>query len=182
VRTDRGVHLILVESHDPASQTPFEAVAEKLAMELLRDDRAAEAARDATNQLLEKTAAGEPFVKAADGLKLPVTVTPPFTFKDATVPGLAGVPDAREAAFALTEEHPVANRVFADPENLYVIALQTRDAPSEEAIAAEMSTLRDRLQQRARGLTTNAWFSTRYKELDAAGKVQQFEIADGRGR
>jgi peptidyl-prolyl cis-trans isomerase D len=180
VKTDRGVHLILVESHDAASQTPFEAVAEKLATELVRDDRAAEAARNATNQLLEKTAAGEPFVKTAEALKLPVSVTPPFTFKDAQVPGLAGVPDAREAAFALTEQHPVAQRVFADPENLYVIALQTRDEPSEEAIAAEMSTMRDRLQQRARGLTTNAWFSARYKELEAAGKVQQFEVAEGR--
>ena len=180
VKTDRGVHLILVESHDPASQTPFEAVGEKLAAELLRDERAAEMARMATNLLLEKTAAGEPFVKAADDVKLPVTVTPPFTFKDPQVPGLAGVPDAREAAFALTPEHPVARRVFADPENLYVIALQTRDAPSEEQIASEMATTRERLQQRARALTTGAWFNARLKDLEAAGKVQQFEIAAGR--
>jgi hypothetical protein len=43
-----------------------------------------------------------------------------------------------------------------------------------------MSTTRDRMQQRARGLTTGTWFNARFKELEAAGKVQQFEIADGR--
>ena len=87
------------------------------------------------------------------------------------------MPDLREAAFALTEEQPVARRVFADPENLYVIALQTRDAPSEEQIASEMSSMREKLQQRERAITTGVWFSTRYKELEAAGKIQQFEIA-----
>ena len=159
VKTDRGVHLILVESHDAASQTPFEEVAEKLATEILRDDRAGEAARNAANQVIEKTSAGEPFVKAAESVKLPVTITPPFSFKDAQVPGLAGVPDLREAAFALSEEHPVARRVFADPENLYVIALQTREEPSEEQIASEMSSMREKLQQRERGITTGVWFN-----------------------
>jgi peptidyl-prolyl cis-trans isomerase D len=176
VKTDRGVHLILVESHDPASQTPFEEVAEKLATEILRDDRAAEAARNAANQVIEKTSAGEPFVKVAEAAKLPVTITPQFTFKDAQVPGLANVPDLREAAFALSDEQPVARRVFADPENLYVIALQTRDEPSEEQIASEMSSVREKLQQRERAITTGVWFNTRFKELDAAGKIQQFEV------
>ena len=130
--------------------------------------------------MIEKTSAGEPFVKAAEAVKLPVTITPPFSFKDAQVPGLGGVPDLREAAFALSDEHPVARRVFADPENLYVIALQTREEPSEEQIASEMSSMREKLQQRERGITTGVWFNTRLKELEAAGKVQQFEITAGR--
>src|SRR5262249_55493084 len=73
VKTDRGVHLILVESHDPASQTPFEAVQDKLAAELLREDRASEAARTAVNQVLDQVKAGTPFAKAAEAAKLPVT-------------------------------------------------------------------------------------------------------------
>jgi peptidyl-prolyl cis-trans isomerase D len=183
VKTDRGVHLILVESHEQASQTPFDAVQEKLAMDLLREDRAAEAARDAANKVLEKAEAGEPFTKAAEDEKLTVSVTPPFGFRDPAIPGLGGVPDLREAAFALTPEHPLAKRVFSDAQNLYVVSLQTRDAPSEEQIAGEMSAAREKLLQRERGLTTTLWFSERMKQLEAAGKVRQFELyAEGAAR
>ncbi len=176
VKTERGVHLILVEVHEQASQTPFEAVQEKLASDLLRDDRAADAARGAANHLLEKASAGEPFTKAAEAEKLPVSVTPPFGFRDAAIPGLSGVPDLRESAFALTPEKPLAKRVFSDAENLYVISLQTRDVPSEAEIAGEMASTRERLLQRARGLTTQLWFSERMKQLEAQGKIEQADL------
>jgi peptidyl-prolyl cis-trans isomerase D len=181
VKTDRGVHLILVESHEPASQTPYEQVAEQLAADLLRDERASDAAREAANQVLEKLTAGETLAKAAEAAKLPVNVTPPFAIGDPVIPGLAGVADLKEAAFALTAEHPVANRVFSDSENLYVVVLQTRDQPSDEQIASELATTKERLLQRQRGLTTDLWFNDRAKQLEAAGKIQQFELYGERG-
>ena len=177
VKTDRGVHLILVESHELASQTAFEQVAEALATDLLRDDKASEAATGAANALLEKLAAGEPFVAAADGLKLPVSVTAPFGVRDATIPGLAGVADLKEAAFVLSVEKPNGSRVFADAENLYVVALNTRLEPDEAKIGSETPATRDRLLQRERGLTTGLWFSERLKELEAQGKVEQLELS-----
>jgi len=180
VKTDRGVHLILVESHEAASQTPYEQVQDKLATDLLREDRAADGARAAANRVLEKALAGETLAKAAEAEKLPVAVTPPFGFRDPAVPTLAGVADAREAAFSLSKEHPVANRVFSDAESFYVIALQDREQPSEEQIASEMSSTREGLQQRARSLTTALWFSERTKQLEAAGKVQQFDLEAAR--
>ncbi|MFI5317134.1 MAG: SurA N-terminal domain-containing protein [Myxococcota bacterium] len=179
VKTERGVHLILVEAHTPASQTPFEEVQLKLATDLLRDDRAADAARAAANRVLEKAEAGEPFAKAAESEKLAVSVTPPFGFTDGAIPGLGGVADLREAAFALTPEHPLAKRVFSDAANLFVISLQTRDQPSDEQIAAEMSATRERLLQSQRGLTTGIWFSERMKQLEAAGKIREFELYAG---
>jgi len=181
VKTDRGVHLILVESHEPASQTPFEQVQNKLAEDLLREDKAAEAAQVAANRVLEAVKAGTPFAKAAEAQKLPVIVTPPFGYREVAVPGLSGVPDLHEVALALTPEHPVPQCVFSDAENLYVVELQTREAPSEEQIAGEMSATRDRLLQRERALTTQLWYTQRAKQLDAAGKIRQFEIADRRG-
>ncbi|HTO06682.1 MAG TPA: SurA N-terminal domain-containing protein [Myxococcota bacterium] len=180
VKTDRGVHLILVESHEPASQTPFEQVQDKLAHDLLVEDRAAEGARSAANRVLEKVLAGEPLAQAAEAEKLPVVVTPPFGFRDPVVPSLSGVTDVREAAFALTPEHPVPNRVFSDAESFYVVALQTRDAPSEEQIAGEMSATRERLLQRERSLTTALWFNERTKQLEAAGKLKQYELEAAR--
>jgi parvulin-like peptidyl-prolyl isomerase len=175
VKTDRGVHLILVESHEAGSQTSFEEVAEALAAELLRDDKASHAARSAANALLEKLAAGEPFVAAAGGLKQPVSVTAPFGIRDASVPGLAGVADLKEAAFALTLAKPDANRVFADAENLYVVSLHAREEPDQARIASETAATRDRLLQRERGLTTGIWFSERVKQLEAQGKISQFD-------
>jgi peptidyl-prolyl cis-trans isomerase D len=177
VKTDRGVHLILVESHDAASQTPFEQVAVELATELLRDDKAAEAARSAANALLAKLAAGAPFVASADALKLPVAVTAPFGMRDATVPGLAGVAELKEAAFALTPAAPNASRVFADTENLYVVALLSREEPDPAKIQSETAETRDRLLQRERGLTTSLWYSERVKQLQAQGKIQQVELS-----
>ena len=176
VKTDRGVHLILVESHDPASQTPFEAVQDKLAEDLLREDKAAEAAQLAANRVLEAVKAGTPFAKAAEAQKLPVLVTPPFGLREAAVPGLSGVAELHDVAMALTLDHPVPQRVFSDAENLYVVELQTREVPNEEQIAGEMASVRDKLLQRERALTTQLWFSQRAKQLDAAGKLQQFEL------
>ncbi|HXZ84880.1 MAG TPA: peptidylprolyl isomerase [Myxococcota bacterium] len=181
VKTDRGVHLILVESHDPATQTPFESVQDKLAEDLLREDKAAEAARLAASRVLEAVKAGTPFAKAAEAQKLPVIVTPPFGFREAMVPGLSGVPELHEVALGLTPEQPVPQRVFSDAENLYVVELQTREVPSAEQIAGEMSAMRDKLLQRQRALTTQLWFTERTKQLQAAGKIQQFQIAE-RGR
>jgi peptidyl-prolyl cis-trans isomerase D len=176
VKTDRGVHLILVESHESGSQTPFEAVSEAIATELLLDDKAAEAARTAANTLLEKLAAGEPFVAWADALKLPVSVTPPFGLRDSTVPGLAGVADLKETAFVLTPERPNANRVFSDAEGLYVVSLQTREVPDEAKIASEMAATREKLLQRERNLTAGLWFSERLKALEAQGEVEQYSL------
>ncbi len=177
VKTDRGVHLILVESHEVGSQTPFEEVGEALATGLLRDEKASDAARSAANALLGRLAAGEPFVASADSLKLPVSVTAPFGIRDPSVPGLAGVADLKEAAFALTPAKPNANRVFADAENLYVVSLLSREEPDQAKIALETAATRDRLLQRERGLTTGLWFSERLKQLEAQGKVQQLELA-----
>ncbi len=177
VKTDRGVHLILVESRDPASETPFEAVAEALATELLREDKAAEAARGAANALLEKLAAGAPFVASADALKLPVSITAPFGMGDATVPGLAGVAELKEVAFALTPAAPSPRRVFSDTENLYVISLLSRQEPDSAEIASQLAATRDRLLERERGLTTGLWFQERLKQLQAQGKVEQLELA-----
>ena len=177
VKTDRGVHLILVESHEAGNQTPFEAVAEALATELLRDEKASEVVRSAANALLAKLAAGEVFVAAAASLKLPVSVTAAFGIRDASVPGLAGVADLREAAFALSPSQPNANRAFADAENLYVVSLLTREEPDQAEIALQVGATRDRLLQRERGLTTGLWFSERLKELQAQGKVQQLELS-----
>jgi parvulin-like peptidyl-prolyl isomerase len=160
VKTDRGVHLILVESHEPASQVPFETVAEELATALLRDDRAAEAARSAANALLEKLASGAPFVASADALKLPVSVTAPFGMRDPSVPGLAGVAELKEAAFALSPAAPNARRVFSDTENLYVISLLSREEPDSAQVALEIPAMRDRLLQRERGLTTGLWYQS----------------------
>jgi peptidyl-prolyl cis-trans isomerase D len=182
VKTDRGVHLILVESHQPASQTPYEQVAEAIAADLLRDDKASEAARSAANALLGKLAAGEPFVQAADAVKLPVSISVPFGIGDASIPGLAGVPDLKEAAFALTMAKPNASRVFSDANNLYVVALQSREEPDEAKIALETATTRDRLLQRERGLTASLWFSERLKELEASGKVKQMALQSGRSK
>ena len=182
VKTDRGVHLILVESHEAASQTPFEAVSEALATELLRDDKASEAARAAANALLAKLAGGEPFVAAAGSLSLPVSVTAEFGIRDISVPGLAGVADLKEAAFALTPASPNGNRVFADVENLYVVALLSRQEPDQAKIASETVATRDRLLQRERGLTAGLWFSERLRELQAQGKVSQLALSNAPAR
>ena len=182
VKTDRGVHLILVESHQAASQTPYQAVQEKLAEGLLREDKASEEARNATNRVLDAVKAGTPFAKAAAAQNLPVTVTAPFGFRESFVPGLAGVAELHDVALALTPEQPVPQRVFSDADALYVVELQTRDVPSEEKLAGEMSAMRERLLQRQRDVTAQLWLGKRLDELKAAGKLEQYPLYPDRGR
>ena len=109
-------------------------------------------------------------------------MTPPFGIRETSVPGLAGVADLRQAAFALGAEHPNADRVFSDADSFYVVSLPSREQPDPEKIEAELAATRDRLLQRERALTTALWFTERLKELEAEGKVSQFQLeAQGSG-
>jgi parvulin-like peptidyl-prolyl isomerase len=171
VKTERGIHLIRVEEKRTATETTYEQAAQSLARDILIEERADAQARQAAERVLELARSGKEFGAAAAEAKLPVSVTPPIHFRDREVPGLAGVPELRAAAFSLTPQQPLAPRVFAAEGRYYVVALAQRTEPTAEEIEAELGSTRERLTQLERQLTSQLWYSRRHETLEGDGEI-----------
>ena len=141
VQSERGVHLILLESHEPAV-SGFEQVSPRLAYELLRDEQADQAAREAAEAMVADLGVkffnwyteAESFIAAAYANRLQLSVTAPFSLAERAAPELAGVEGVFEAAHSLSQEIPYVLRVFTDGDAYYVISLLSRAEPEAQSV------------------------------------------------
>ena len=92
VETERGVHLIRVEARQAAVERTLEDASAELARDLLRADRAREAARKVAETMLERLRAGEEFAALAAELGLSSATTPEFGPRDYSIPGIGNAP------------------------------------------------------------------------------------------
>jgi len=78
-------------------------------------------------------------------------------------------------------ETPYLVTVPCDTPN-FPLDLVERLARALDAEGADlaMAATREKLLQRERGLTTQLWFSERMKQLEAAGKIRQYDLYAGR--
>lgn len=133
-----------VESHIPE----FEAVADR-AREAARDAKAATVAAERAEELRERVAAeGIDAVAAAEGLA--VEEAGPFTRPGAWIAGLGAAPELKEAAFALSAESPVANKVFAVADKQVIAAFGERVPASEAEFADQKEGIVSRLEAQRR--------------------------------
>ncbi len=176
VETERGVHLIRLEERRAGVDKKLEDVAEELARELLRDERARSTARAAAEQMLARLAGGGDFDALAAELGLSSEETVPFGPLDFAIPGIGRVPGLKEAALALEPERPHADRVFSDVDVFYAISLLERDEPDPTTLEAEMALARERLQSQARGRVLNQWVEARRQSAQQAGKLVLFPL------
>ncbi len=176
VETERGTHLILVEAHQEALETPFESVARDLSREVLIGERADFAAKKALARMMLGVRAGKQLEDLAKAEKLPVQVTPPFRLSDGRVPGLEDFPDALDAAFALSPDVPHMLGSRAQGGRYQLISLLERSEPDEDAIQAALEPTRERLLARARQLTSGLWFNERRRALEQNGQLQLYPL------
>jgi peptidyl-prolyl cis-trans isomerase D len=176
VETDRGTHLIQVVEKRAGGGKTLEEVQDRLAEEILRDERAREAARAKAEAMAERLRAGEDFAKAAQAAGLEVLETTPFRWTSALVPGIGRVPRLREAAFALTSEKRVSFEIFGSGETYYLIALKERQEPDADAIAAALGPARERLEEQARAQHQMRWYKTRREALERDGALRLYAL------
>ncbi len=176
VATDRGTHLIQVIEKRAGGGKTLEEVQDQLAAEILRDDRARDAARATAQAMADRLRAGEDFAKAAQAAGLKVEETTPFRLGSPLVPGIGRVPGLREAAFALTREKPVSAEIFGGGETNYLIALKERQEPDSGAIEAALGPTRERLENQAREQHQMRWYKARREALEREGALRLYPL------
>ncbi len=171
VETDRGTHLIQGVERRAGGGKTLEEVQDQLAGEILRDERAREAARAKAEAMAESLRDGLDFAKAAQAAGLAVEKTTPFRWGSTLVPGIGRIAGLREAAFALTAEKPVSHEIFGGGEAYYLIALEERQEPAPDAVTAALGPSRERLEQQARDQHQMRWYKARREALERDGAL-----------
>jgi peptidyl-prolyl cis-trans isomerase D len=169
VQTQYGFHIIKLEGFREGNVSPEEAAPE-IADQLYRESEGKKRAETAANEYLARLKAGEPIDSLVptppggaepDGLGLKVRTSPEFQRGGATIPGLGSAPEIVEAAFALTEEAPVPDRVFALRDDYIVVALKERKTPNDAEFAAQ----EDEIAERLLALKQAAWLRSFVRDL-----------------
>ena len=175
VETEFGVHLVRVEERREALDTPFEAVRESLAREILVEDEARALAETAARYVLDRAREGMDFGRAARDVDLAATLTVPFRLADREIPGLPGSQELHRAAFDLGEERPLAPRVFGADGVYYAAVLERRERPGAEEIDAELPEAVERLTDAERDANSTLWYRSRLDQAYSAGAVERYD-------
>jgi peptidyl-prolyl cis-trans isomerase D len=176
VETERGVHLVRVEERRGASERGFDEVRFELARELVHQDRAREAAREAARTFLERVREGAAYDETARALGLSVDATPLLGWSDPIPPELAGHPGLRGAVFRLTLEARFLDRVLTSGELFDVVWLAEREEAGQEEISDRALRLQEQMEREARGRVLGLWFQRRTRELQRSGGLELYPL------
>jgi peptidyl-prolyl cis-trans isomerase D len=171
VRSDFGFHIIRVDEHNLAKQTPFEEVREDLASELVRQETTATRNREIADKLSAAVRAGSSLEDAARAEELTLERSGWLRRRpDGFVPGLGAAQDLMIAAFALSPGQS-SDRVYEVDSKLALVQLLERQIPEDVNIEQGVEQEREQLSQQKRSLLTQGWLNERRKELAEAGEL-----------
>jgi len=171
VRSDFGFHIIRVEKHNLAQQTPFEAVRDELARELVAREKTATRNREVADKLSAAIRAGSSLEDAARAEGLTLERSDWLRHRpDGFVPGLGAAQDLMITAFALSPGQS-SDLVFPVESKLALVELLERRMPEDVNIEQGIEQEREQLSEQKRNLLAQGWLNQRRMELAEAGKL-----------
>ncbi|MBW2288586.1 MAG: peptidylprolyl isomerase [Deltaproteobacteria bacterium] len=171
VHSDFGFHVIRVEEHNLAKQTPFEEVREELASELVAKETSVTLNREVADKLSAAVRAGSSLEDAARAEELTLERSDWLRRRpDGYVPGLGAAQDLMITAFALSPGQS-SDRVYEVDSKLALVQLLERQIPEDVNIEQGVEQEREQLSQQKRTLLTQGWLNERRKELADAGEL-----------
>lgn len=171
VRSDFGLHIIRVEEHQRAQRTPFEAVREELAREILEGEAARAAARTLAERIAASVGEGRSLEQAARGEGLTLERSGWLTRRpDGFVPGLGAAQELLATAFTL-EPGQSSQRIFEVGDKLAMVQVLERREPAAEDIDAEVEQVREDLLKRKRSVEAQTWVDARRMALLDSGEL-----------
>lgn len=171
VESPFGFHLIQVDEKLPAETVSFQEAREQIARDLLVHDEAARAVRQRGQELSAAVAGGASVVDLARERGLSILRPASFTRRpDGYVPELGLVPEIMDAAFARpTGPDPTLHEL---PDGrLVLIEVLERTSPSEQEIADQLPSERERMQQIRAYETEVGWLEARRAQLRESGEL-----------
>jgi peptidyl-prolyl cis-trans isomerase D len=171
VRSDFGFHIIRVEEHNLAKQTPFEEVREELAHELVGKEISATRNREIADKLSAAVRAGSSLEDAARAEELTLERSDWLRRRpDGFVPGLGAAQDLMITAFALSPGES-SDRVYEVGSKLALVQLLERRIPEDVNIEQGVEQEREQLSEQKRNLLAQGWLNERRKELAETGNL-----------
>jgi peptidyl-prolyl cis-trans isomerase D len=135
----------LVEIEQPRVP-PFAEVKDRVDA-AYRLEHATDEAKGQAEKLLQ-SAKSDGLDKAATAASRKPEFAGSFSRTSGIVPGIGNSPEVRDAAFALTQDKPLAEQVFVVSGDAYVIELKDRTVPSDDEIAKQMDASRKKLLEK----------------------------------
>jgi peptidyl-prolyl cis-trans isomerase D len=171
VRSDFGLHIIRVEEHQQAQRTPFEAVREELAREILEGEAARAAARALAETIATSMSEGRSLEEAARGEGLTLERSGWLTRRpDGFVPGLGAAQELLATAFTLGPGQS-SQRIFDVGDKLALVQVLERREPAAEDVDAEIEQVREDLLEGKRALEAQTWVDARRMALLDSGEL-----------
>jgi len=182
VRSPFGFHVIRVEAKQDAKITSFEAARLAIARELMEKEAGQPYVENLITRLRTTLQSGKALEAAAREAGLTLERTALFSRNpEGQIPGLGAAPEVMHTAFALKEETGASpDRVLYVADKAVFIQLLEHRSPSDEEIAKEIPSERERLVTQKRQRVQEAWLKERRAELDRRGEIAvQLEAVDG---
>ncbi len=166
VRTDRGLHIVLLEERTEPSTRPFEEVRAELAREGATRRAAGDRADRLTDELANAIRGGQSLEEAARERELTIERTGMLRRRaDGFVVGLGASSELLAMAFALSPEAPSSPEIFTVGSKLALIQLMDRIEPEPEALAGAAAGEQSRLADAKRNAFVQNWIEKRRTEL-----------------
>jgi peptidyl-prolyl cis-trans isomerase D len=171
VHSDFGIHIIRVEEHKAAFQTPFEEVRESLARELVAGEAAAKENREIAEKIATGVRGGQSLEDATRAEELTLERSGWLRRRpDGFVPGLGAAQDLMIAAYALQPGESSA-RIFEVGDKLALVQVLERQMPGDVDIEKGIEKEREELRNQKRSLLAQSWLTARRQELAANGEL-----------
>ncbi len=173
VRSDRGLHILLLEERTEAGAQPFEEVRHQLAREGATQRAARERADRISDELATAIREGQTLEDAARERELPIDRTGMVRRRpDGFVVGIGASKELLSTAFALSPEKPTSPDIFTVGGRLVLIQLLEREAPEPEVLSAAIEGEREQLASAKRNAFVQNWIESRRSELLASGALR----------
>jgi peptidyl-prolyl cis-trans isomerase D len=185
VQTQYGFHVIKLEGFREGNVSLEDATPE-IAEQLYRESEGKKRAEAAANEYLARLKAGEPIDSLIPpppagaepeegGLK--VRTSPELQRGGTSIPGVGSAPEIADAAFKLTREAPIPDRVFQLRDDYFVVALKDRKTPNDAGFKAQ----EDEITERLLALKQATWLRTFVRELrekaEKEGRIESEMLA-----
>ncbi|MCA1784445.1 MAG: peptidyl-prolyl cis-trans isomerase, partial [Desulfobacteraceae bacterium] len=149
--------IISIKETIAPAQLPLEAVKDRVADTLAREQRMA-AAQTRAQELLEAAKASETLEKMAQKKNLTLSSTPLFTRND-SIQGIGRSADFTRAAFALDRENPLCPNVLQTDEGFFIISFKDKQVPAPDEIQQNLTDIRQQLLDAKKGQYYQAWIN-----------------------
>lgn len=150
----------------PAAVPALKDVSDQVEADLLEELRDEKAAEEAAAFLDSIMSADDSIDAAAEAAGLEM-ITTDFFGRRESIPSIGREPTISRAAFLLNRESPCANEVLHGKKGYYVVCLEDRELPDQDAFAEKKDTTMARLLKQKQEDVFAAWVSS----LTAASEI-----------